>query len=194
MKKIFVIVISIFISFIGFSQGDNDSSNVEFFFSFGGDYGKIYNSEVYLFQISGGFNIGNIEVEGYGKSLPTSLSYSDDSLKNKNLDFAYAGMNINYNFLKDKRISPFVGLGLGIGNASLSDVEIFNNNTKYVYRLASDDLTIFTAQAGITLNITKWLAITLGGKYNQAFGLYLRNLTSEDFTGVSGYGGIKFRF
>ena len=194
MKKLYIILISIFTAFTGFSQAENDSSNVEFFFSFGSDYGPRYNSNVFLFQISGGFNIENVELEGFGKSLTSSLSYSDDSVKNKDLDFTYAGMNVNYIFLKDKLISPFAGLGIGVGNVSLSDVEVFNNNAKYVSRFASDDLTIFSFQSGITINVVKWFAVTLGGRYEKAYGLDLRELTNEDFSGVTGYGSIKFRF
>lgn len=194
MKKFFIILILILVSFTGFSQAENDSSNVEFFFSFGSDYGPRYNSNVFLFQISGGFNIGNVELEGFGKSLTPSLSYSDDSVKNKDLDFTYAGMNINYIFLKNKLISPFAGVGIAIGNVSLSDVEIFNNNAKYVSRFASDDLTIFSFQSGITINVVKWFAISVGSRYEKAFGLNLRNLTNEDFSGLTGYGSIKFRF
>ncbi len=126
--------------------------------------------------------------------MTSSLPYSDDSVKNKDLDFTYAGMNINYIFLKEKLISPFTGLGIAVGNVSLSDVEIFNNNAKYVSRFASDDLTIFSFQTGITVNVVKWLSITVGGRYEKAYGLDLRELTNDDFSGITGYGSVKFRF
>ncbi len=193
MKKGIFILFFLFLSgqFVS-AQVTNDSSNVKFFFTLGADAAYKYGNNVFLLELSGGFDIEGIEIEGFGRSMLSELTYKDDSLE-KNMDLTYGGLMVNYSPWHDKMVAPFAGAGIGIGNVSLSDVETYYG-VKYVNRFASDDLTLVMLQAGITVRINSWLYTELNVRYEEAFGLQLYELSNKDFTGLAGTFALKFKF
>jgi len=192
MKKLLFAILSFWITSV-FAQNEPDTTDIKFFFSLGTDIGNRYDNTVYFFQISGGFNIGDFVIEGFGKGMTSELTYKDDSIS-KNIDYSYAGLALNYTPLPEKIISPFGGIGIGVGNISLSDVENYNGAT-YVSRYKSDDITVFMFQTGADIRITKWLYATIAVKYEKIYGFYIEgvDINNDDFSGISGYGGIKFK-
>jgi len=194
MMRKFIILFLLFNvkAFFVFSQIVDDSTNVKFFFTIGTDLAKKYGENVYFFELSGGFDIQGIEIEGFGKSMLSGLTYKDDSLE-KNMDLTYGGIMINYFPWYDKVISPFGGIGIGVGNVSLSDVMNLGGNS-YVKRFASDDLTFVMFQAGVDIRSFNWLYIGLSIKYEEAYGLQLYQLNNKDFTGFAGSFAIKLKF
>jgi hypothetical protein len=173
-------------------QVTGDSADVKFFFTIGSDAAVKYGSNVFLLELSGGFDIEGIEIEGFGRSMLSELTYKDDSME-KNIDLTYGGLIVNYSPWHKKIVSPFVGAGIGIGNISLSDVETYYG-VKYVNRFASDDLTLVMLQGGACVMINRWLFVNFVVRYEEAYGIQLYELSNKDFSGIAGTFAVKFKF
>ncbi len=191
-KRIFILFFLLLSGRFVWAQVSGDSSNVKFFFTLGTDVAYKYGNHVFLLELSGGFDIEGVEIEGFGRSMLSELIYRDDSLE-KNMDLTYGGLMVNYSPWHEKIVAPFAGAGIGVGNVSLSDVETYYG-VKYVNRFASDDLTLVMLQAGVSVRVNRWLYTEWDVRYEEAFGLQLYELSNKDFTGVAGTWAVKFKF
>ena len=192
VKKIIYFIILLFPAVYVSGQVTGDSADVRFFFTIGSDAAVKYGSNAFLMELSGGFDVEDIEIEGFGRSMISELTYKDDSME-KNIDLTYGGLIVNYSPWHKKIVSPFVGAGIGIGNISLSDVETYYG-VKYVNRFASDDLTLVMLQGGASVMINKWLFVNLVVRYEEAYGIQLYELSNKDFSGIAGTFAVKFKF
>ncbi len=179
---------------ISFAQLLDDSTQVKFFFFGGAEYmpSNKYDNLSFL-EIAGGLNIQGVEIIGKGRSMISKTNYSNDTIPSSQINITYGSIGVGYIFMDEKKISPFLQGGFSIGNISLSKEETYSGNT-YISTIKSDEISELYLEGGIDISINWWLEVRIGARYNTVYGLELLDLQAKDFSGISGWGGLKFNF
>lgn len=188
MKKIFAIILSLFITASLYCQDQEIQTLFGYgtrISGFGGpfmSFTMVNNEFAHMMGGGGGVLLGDFFLGGYGEGL---TNYIEDIEGGDKIEFGHGGFWTGYSFFGVKPLHPTFSLQVGWGNISLQDPEGWD--TYY-----NDNIFVVNPTIELEMNFTKFFRLSIGGHYRFVTGVDASILTNQDMSGPGVFLGFKF--
>lgn len=191
MKKIVLIIISLFITITLFSQEQSEDQKIQTLFGsgvrisgFGGPFMSFTTANgefAHMMGGGGGIILDNFFFGGYGEGL---TNYIENMPDGDQIEFGHGGFWTGYSFLGTKPVHPAVSCQIGWGGITLTGPQQETNN--------NDNVFVVTPTVECEMNFLSFFRLSIGASYRFVTGVNTYGLTGWDMSGPGVFLAFKF--
>lgn len=170
--------------------GPGDRVAIGGFGSLGMRYARMLDRNTALPCADGGLLIDHaMSIGAGGCGLATAVdadAVTSRPLVEGRFNFGYGGGIVRYHFLSRELVNVSIGTMVGGGAIVFEEINR-EDDDPYV-----DTVFVFEPEAGVHLNVTRWMRVSAVGSYRLVGGADTEDVSNGDLSGIAAGGSVQF--